>query len=134
MPAANNIGFLYRQHLLRAMPVLFFAGLCGCVAGTDRDQAPVLKSLETFNRLRKQFPRDTYSSRAVEYIRQCRESIAGHEFHIGVFYFRTKHYISALDRFKKLLSQYRDIEKFHEEARDYIQQCEANLEKEKQKD
>ncbi|UCF94017.1 MAG: outer membrane protein assembly factor BamD [Desulfobacterales bacterium] len=92
----------------------------------DRDQTSARKALETFQRLQKQFPDDQYARRAEELIHKCSKSLAGNEFYIGRFYYKTKHYKAALQRFQTVLAKYPDVG-YHQEALHYIAKCEEAL-------
>jgi len=95
----------------------------------DRDQTSARKALEAFQRLVKQFPRDQYSTRAAEHIKTAQKSLAGHAYVVGVFYYNTKHYSAALNRFKSVISKYPDVG-YHQKALEYIAKCEATIAKE----
>jgi outer membrane protein assembly factor BamD len=95
----------------------------------DRDQTPAQKALETFQRLIKQFPRDQYATRAAGHIKTAQKSLAGHAFSVGVFYYKTKHYKAALNRFMSIVSDYPDVG-YHRNALAYIAKCEASIAKE----
>lgn len=91
----------------------------------DRDQSYTQKALAEFRRLQKKFPDSEYATKAEKYKLRCLEDLAEHEFYVGEFYFRTKHYASALDRFQALSQQY----PFHKptEVKAYIQKSKVNL-------
>ena len=78
--------------------VIYKIGLCyfDQIDTIDRDQTPANKALNTFNRLEKQFPGDSYTIKAKEHIKECLKSLAGHEFYVGLFYLKSKHYKAAL--------------------------------------
>jgi outer membrane protein assembly factor BamD len=95
----------------------------------DRDQTSAQKALEAFQRLIKQFPRDKYSTRAAEHIKAAQKSLAGHDYAVGVFYYKTKHYKAALHRFMSIISDYPDVG-YHQKALEYIARCEASIDKE----
>ncbi len=92
----------------------------------DRDQTPARKALETFQRLQKQYPDDQYARSGNEHIPKCLKSLAGNEYYIGRFYYKSKHYAAALQRFMSLLSNYPDVG-YHQKALQYIAKCEASL-------
>jgi outer membrane protein assembly factor BamD len=92
----------------------------------DRDQTSAQKALETFQRLVKQFPRDQYSIRAAEHIETAQKSLAGHDYIVGVFYYKSKHYKAALHRFMSIISDYPDVG-YHQKALEYIARCEASI-------
>jgi outer membrane protein assembly factor BamD len=110
--------------------VIFQTGLCyyDRIDTIDRDQTPAKNALDTFNRLKKQFPEDGYAHRAEEYIKKCIKSLAGHEFYVGLFYYKGKHYKAALSRFKSVLSNFPDVG-FHQQALQYVSLCEEFLTK-----
>jgi outer membrane protein assembly factor BamD len=92
----------------------------------DRDQTPARKALEAFQRLYKQFPDDPYARSGNEHIPKCLKSLAGNEYYIGLFYFKSKHYAAALKRFMAVVSSYPDVG-YHQKALQYIAKCEAAL-------
>ncbi len=95
----------------------------------DRDQNNAMKALMAFKRLKKQFPNSVYSVKARENIKHCLKSLAGHDLYVGLFYYKTKHYKAALDRFKSIISNYSDVG-VHNEALKYIVLCEATIKEE----
>ena len=97
----------------------------------DRDQTPARKALETFQRLHKQFPDDQYARSGNEHIPKCLKSLAGNEYYIGYFYYKSKHYPAALQRFMAVLSNYPDVG-YHQKALQYIAECEAAIAEETQ--
>ena len=110
--------------------VIFQIGLCYYerIDTIDRDQTPAKNALDTFNRLKKQFPGDVYTHRAEEHIKKCIKSLSGHEFYVGLFYYKDKHYEAALSRFKSVLSNFPDVG-FHQQALQYVSLCEEFLTK-----
>jgi len=112
--------------------VIFQTGLCYFeqVDTPDRDQNRARKALEAFNRLIKQFPNNTYSAKAREYTGICYKSLAESELEIGIFYYKSKHYKAALERFKSLIINYPDVG-VHQKALQYIALCETSLSKQK---
>ena len=94
----------------------------------DRDQVPAREAMETFQRLIKGFPEDQYARLAKDHINKCYKSLAGHEYIIGVFYFKSKHYEAAYSRFMSVISNYPDVG-YHQKALDYISRCQKFLAK-----
>ncbi len=90
----------------------------------DRDQEEAKKAIETFVRLKKQFPKDAYSKKVQAHIKTCQKSLARHDLYVGIFYFRGKHYPAAISRFKLILNNYPDVG-VHQEAIRYIAKSEA---------
>jgi len=108
--------------------VLYQIGRCyfDQIDTIDRDQTPAIKAYETFQRLDKQFPNDKYARSGVEHITTCVKSIAGNEYYIGVFYYKSKHYKAALHRFMTVISDFPDVG-YHQKALEYIAKCENEL-------
>jgi len=98
----------------------------------DRDQSSSQKALSTFNRLIKQFPEDPYAAKAREHINTCIKSLASHEFYVGLFYFKSKHYKAALKRFEAVLNNYPDVG-LHYQALQYLARAEAAAHKQPEK-
>jgi outer membrane protein assembly factor BamD len=108
--------------------VIYQIGLCyyDQINTIDRDQTPARKALETFQRLTKQFPKDQYALSANEHIPKCLKSLAGNDYYIGLFYYKSKHYQAALKRFMSVLTNYPDVG-YHQQALQYVAKCEASL-------
>ena len=94
----------------------------------DRDQLSARKALETFSRLNQQYPNNAYASKTEDHMKRCLKSLAGHELHVGLYYFKAKHYEAALNRFKTILTNYPDVG-VHRDAIMYIALCEETIQK-----
>jgi outer membrane protein assembly factor BamD len=94
----------------------------------DRDQSVAHKALEVFQRLKRQFPDNSYSLIADEHIHKCYKSLAGHDLYVGMFYYRTKHYKAAKKRFESVISEYPDVGT-HAKAFEYLTMCQAKMNK-----
>ncbi|MEW6327986.1 MAG: outer membrane protein assembly factor BamD [Thermodesulfobacteriota bacterium] len=94
--------------------------------GVDRDQAATRNALNEFHRLLNTYPDSPYVIEAKEKIRQCRERLAGHELYVGRFYLRTRQYQAALNRLRRLVSDYPET-LAREKALAIIKQCEGRL-------
>ena len=92
----------------------------------DRDQSSARKALETFQRLIQQHPDSPYARSAAEHVVGCYKSLAGHDFGIGVFYFRSGHFPAALARFRSVIVNYPDVG-YHQQAIDFIERTEARI-------
>jgi outer membrane protein assembly factor BamD len=108
--------------------VLYQIGRCHFdrIDTIDRDQTNTRKALETFQQLRTQFPESEYADRAADHIHRCLKSLAGNEFYIAMFYYKSKRYDAALQRFRAVVLKYPDVGLTFE-ALQYIAQCEAKL-------
>ena len=90
----------------------------------DRDQSNALKALETYRRLAAQYPNDAYAGMANSDMVACYQSLSGHEFYVGVFYYKNKRYKAAKARFTAVVEKYPDVG-FHHRALTYLANCEA---------
>jgi len=99
----------------------------------DRDQTYTFKALQEFRRLKQKYPNSEYIAKAEKYMARCRQDLAEHEFYIAQFYYKTKRYKAALDRFQGLIQEYPDFPK-NAEAKEYINKCQADLAKEENQD
>ena len=98
----------------------------------DRDQTPALKAIETYERLVKNYPDDPHAKEVVEKIRICHKSLAENQLYIGNFYYRTKHYKSALARFQSVASTWNEFPEIQAKAQEYINLCKAAMMEEAQ--
>lgn len=110
--------------------VIYQVGRCyfDRIQSIDRDQAVARQALEVFVQLVNQFPQSPYAKKAETHIADCNRSLAGHEMYVGKFYFKSRRYKGALQRFEQVLTVYPNTG-FDEEARDYIDRCRAALKK-----
>ncbi len=115
--------------------VIFQIGRCYFeqIDTIDRDQSAARKALETFQRLRREFPDNLYARKADPLIEACYQSLAGHEFYVGMFYFKNEHYQPALTRFESVLTNYPDVGGLHRKARRYISRSQALLKEQEAK-
>ncbi len=108
--------------------VVYRIGLChyNRLNTIDRDQAPAKNALEAFYRLQRQFPGNEYAEKATKHILECRKSLAGHELYVGKFYFKSKHYKSALNRFENVVENFADVGDI-KTAQEYITLCRLHI-------
>ncbi len=90
----------------------------------DRDQSSAIKALETYRRLVEQYPTDIYAGMGRSDMLICYQSIAGHEFYVGQFYYKQKNYKAAKVRFTNVVENFPDVG-YHEPALTYLANCEA---------
>lgn len=92
----------------------------------DRDQTMAREALKAFERLLRTHPTSPYAGKAEEHIRICNRNLAEHDFYVGMFYYKAKHYKAALERFKSVVTSYPDIG-VHHKALKYIALCQEKL-------
>jgi outer membrane protein assembly factor BamD len=92
----------------------------------DRDQTMAREALQTFARLIRTYPASSYAKKAEEHMKVCNKNLAEHEFYVGIFYYKTRHYKAALERFKTVLRSYPDLG-VHRKALEYIPLCQDGI-------
>ena len=93
----------------------------------DRTQVPTRNALEVFLRLQSRFPDSQWARDAGEKIEKCRRNLAGHEFYVGEFYFKSEQYRAAMTRFETVVTQYPQVDEYTERARRYMDLCSRHL-------
>lgn len=76
----------------------------------DRDQQPQSNALTYFRNVVDRFPRSPWAEKARLRIRECRESLAGHEFQVTRYYLRMGNVKAAESRLRGLLADYPETE------------------------
>ncbi len=76
------------------------------ILSVDRDQTFTYKAAKEFKYLISTYPSGTQAVSAREKLDACKEKLSQHEFYVGHFYFRTKKYRVALNRFNGLLRDF----------------------------
>ena len=110
--------------------VIYQIGRCNFdqMDAIDRDQSVTRKALDTFLQLQQQYPSSLYAEKATEHINKCLKNLAGNEFYIAMFYYKSKRYDAALQRFKAIVIKYPDVG-VNRIALQYIAKCETSLAK-----
>lgn len=90
----------------------------------DRDQSNARKALDIYRRLVSQYPNDAYAGMARSDMVACQQSLSGHEFYVGVFYYKQKRYKAAKARFVAVVETYPDVG-YHHQALTYLANCDA---------
>ncbi len=109
--------------------VIYRMGMCWYdrLDSVDREQDFTKKALEQFKRLTKTFPDSAYAFKAERKIKKCIENLAGHELYVANFYFKSKHYKAALNRFEYIFAHYPDTYE-GKEAMSMISKCQRLME------
>lgn len=93
----------------------------------DRDQTMAREAARTFERLVNSYPESPFAAKARDHIRTCRKNLAEHEFYVGAFYLKAKHYKAARERFMAVVRDYPDLG-VHYKAIQYLAQCQNEME------
>ena len=97
----------------------------------DRDQSNAVKALEAYQRLVRQYPNDAYAGMARSDMVACYQSLSGHEFYVGQFYYYNKNYKAAKARFTAVVEKYPDVGYLYE-ALTYLANCNSWIQTELQ--
>jgi outer membrane protein assembly factor BamD len=92
----------------------------------DRDQTYTTKALAEFRLLKQKFPSCEFIPKAEKYMSRCRLDLAAHDFYIAEFYFKTKRYQAALDRYQSVAQEYPELPN-KEEVQGRIDKCQQIL-------
>jgi outer membrane protein assembly factor BamD len=71
--------------------------------GPERDQTETREALREFEVFVERYPNSTLMSEVRAKLRETRDRLSDSEYRVGLFYYRTKWYPGAIDRFKALL-------------------------------
>ena len=115
--------------------VIHQVGLCDFnrIQTIDRDATATQNALQSFQRLEEMFPDSEYALKAKPNIDTCLKNLAAKEMDIGRFYFKSKKYEAALNRFAGVVTSYPDFG-LHQPALDYMAKCKAMISKEQELD
>lgn len=105
--------------------VIYQMGMCHYqrIKTIDRTQVPTRDAMEAFLRLQARFPDSQWSEKAEEKIADCRRNLAGHEFYVARFYFKSGNYRAAKNRFETVVEKYPDVDEYSDKARNHIEMC-----------
>ena len=107
IPAYQEFENLHPRN--EAIPfVIYRIGMCWYkeIQSVDKDQTSAAKAMAEFQRLIDRFPQDPLSVKAAKRIKQCEESLAGHEAYVAEYYLKTKQYKAALKRYESIFANY----------------------------
>jgi len=90
----------------------------------DRDQTATLNAIDAFRNLIVAYPDSEYAKQSQTHITECLKNLAEKDMYVGKFYYKSKHYKAAMDRFLSVVKNYPDFG-FQQEAREYIERCQA---------
>ncbi|MDR2459911.1 MAG: outer membrane protein assembly factor BamD [Deltaproteobacteria bacterium] len=116
--------FISRHPLHENVPyAIYQKGMCWYqrMNGIDRDQTPTVSAITEFTFLVEVYPDSPYANMAHARVAEARNSLAGHEYYVGEYYFKRKDYAAAMRRFMGLIKAYPDSG-YHPRAYTYIAQ------------
>src|SRR5262247_2363594 len=105
----NHFLDLHRNHIL-APYAAFRIGESQMkrAKGIDRDPEPIQKAIDSFERLRRDYPASRYDGQAVEKTQECHDMLAQMHLFVGQFYYRRESYLAAAHRFEQIMKMYPD--------------------------
>jgi outer membrane protein assembly factor BamD len=105
----NHFLDLHRNHML-ASYAAFRIGESHMrrAKGIERDPEPIQKAIDSFERLRRDYPGSRYDDQAVEKIQECHDLQAQMHLFVGQFYYRRQSYLAAAHRFEQIMKIYPD--------------------------
>jgi outer membrane protein assembly factor BamD len=71
--------------------------------GPQRDQTQTKEAIKEFETFVERFPNSSLIGEGRKKLRECRDRLSESEYEVGLFYWRTRWYPGAIDRFKSLL-------------------------------
>ncbi len=71
-----------------------------------RDQGITKLAVKELNILVRRFPESSYAKKAVNRLRIARDVLAASEMNVGRYYLRKQNYLAAVNRFKKVVTDY----------------------------
>ena len=88
--------------------VIYQLGMCHFqqILSIDRDQTETERAIEQFRYLTENFPQSPHAANAQDKLQICHRQLLDREYYVGYFYFRTKKYKAALERFEGILQKY----------------------------
>jgi len=105
----NHFLDLHRNHML-ASYAAFRIGESQMrrAKGIERDPEPIQKAIDSFERLRRDYPGSRYDAQAVEKVQECHDLLAQMHLFVGQFYYRRGSYLAAAHRFEQIMKVYPD--------------------------
>ncbi len=75
---------------------------------TKRDQSATVKAVAALEEVAQRYPGTAYAADAQEKVIVARDHLAGKEMQIGRYYFRQGAYLAGINRFKRVVTEYRN--------------------------
>jgi len=92
----------------------------------DRDQTYTRRAIDEFKRLKQKFPQSEFIAKADKYLALCLKDLAEHEFYVAEFYYKTKRYQAAIDRYQGLMQEYPNFPQ-NAQAKQHLKECQELL-------
>lgn len=98
-PGHRDVGYAY-----------YLIAICqyNQISDTKRDQSATLKALASLEEVAQRFPGTAYAADAGQKVIVARDHLAGKEMEVGRYYFRNGAYLAGINRFKRVVTEYRN--------------------------
>ena len=98
-PGGKDVGYAY---------YLVAAASYDQIANTKHDQSETQKALSALEEVAQRFPGTPYAADAAQKVLVARDHLAGKEMEVGRYYFRQGAYLAGINRFKTVVTNYRN--------------------------
>ncbi|MEI7599041.1 MAG: outer membrane protein assembly factor BamD [Aestuariivirga sp.] len=98
-PGGKDVGYAY-----------YLAAVCNYdqIANTKHDQSSTKKALDALQEVAQRFPGTSYAADAEKKVLVARDHLAGKEMEVGRYYYRQGAYLAGINRFKTVVTEYRN--------------------------
>jgi len=98
-PGNKDVGYAY-----------YLIAVCNYdqIANTRHDQSSTLKALQALEEVSQRFPGTAYAEDAAKKVLVARDHLAGKEMEVGRYYFKQGAYLAGINRFKRVVQDYRN--------------------------
>ena len=97
-PGGKDVGYAY-----------YLVAICTYdqIANTKRDQSATQKAVASLEEVAQRFPGTPYAADAAAKVLVARDHLAGKEMEVGRYYYRQGAYLAGINRFKRVVTDYR---------------------------
>ncbi|WP_342634759.1 outer membrane protein assembly factor BamD [Aestuariivirga litoralis] len=98
-PGGKDVGYAY-----------YLVAVCNYdqIGNTRHDQSSTLKALAALEEVSQRFPGTAYAQDAAAKVLVARDHLAGKEMEVGRYYYRQGAYLAGINRFKKVVTDFRN--------------------------
>jgi outer membrane protein assembly factor BamD len=84
------------------------------MSGPQNDQSSTLKALNELRTLKSRYPDSKYAQEADNRIRIAMDTLAAKEMEVGRYYLKRRNHLAAINRFRKVVSDYQTTKQVEE--------------------
>lgn len=98
-PGHRDVGYAY-----------YLAAVCQYdkIANTKHDQSSTKEAMKALEEVSQRFPGTPYAADAAQKVIVARDHLAGKEMEVGRYYYRQGSYLAGINRFKRVVTEYRN--------------------------